>query len=618
MYNNKDLFSNDYFLNKDTYKNIGESPKDFEIIKLLGKGAFGKVYKVKSKKNKELYAMKIFDKNIETINKNLEIKLNPHPNIIKIYNYFKFENKLYVIMEYINNCNLKDYITMNKSSIKPNVLQEEQILCFLIETIWTLYEIHKQGYFLYNIKPENILIDNNLKMKYGEFLSTIKEIKEENEEKIIHPYELYCENNKDEEIKPILKETQKYMSKKLNGRKSDIYSLGLILRDLLNIDSVNHNINKIIKDMCEENSLNEDTLENIFISIGNLFTEKQKNSSVESIVLCLKSFKDFSQLIMKKEKIKLDEINELNLGNNYYSSEDKNDSGDKNEENQTDEGKKEIKYYENNVMNKFNEVLKLIYDKEGNFIDWNRLINELRLELMKEINEIEVINEIDPNIVYLYLINIIINETIKNNIKQNRNDLVDLNNIKDCPLINNISGLMRIQSKCSKCSLTKYKFKNYVLLEINPKNILNNRNPNEKIDIEKFFNVEKKPNNNYTFCTQCFDKTRHECIKEIYSLPDSLVISINGNSYEENNNLNIKEKIELNYLDEKEEKKKKYELVALLKISRKTNNILYYSFSKFNNLWFLSQRYKGIEQVNMNESHLKSRNVRMLFYQTIQ
>ena len=607
-YNNKDLFSNNYFLNKDTYKNIGESPKDFEIIKLLGKGAFGKVYKVRSKKNKELYAMKIFDKEIETINKNMEIKLNPHPNIIKIYNYFKFDNKLYVIMEYINNGNLKDFITMNKSNLISNVLQEDQILCFLLETIWALYEIHKQGYFLNNIKPENILIDDNLKIKYGEFLSTIKEIKEENEEKIIHPYESYYEHNKDEEIKPILKETQKYISKKLKGRKNDIYSLGIILRDLLDIDSVNHNINKIIKDMCEENSLNEDTLNNIFITIGNLFTEKQKNSSIESIVLCLKSFKDFSQLIMKKEKKNLDEINELDLGNKYYSSDD----------NETDNGKKEIKYYENNVLNKFNEILKLIYDKNGNFMDWNRLINELRLELVKEINEIEVINEIDPNIVYLYLINIIINETTKNNLKENRNDLDDLKNIKDCPLINNISGLMRIESKCSKCSLTKYQFKNYVLLEINPKNILNYKRSNEKINIDKFINDEKKHYDNYTFCTQCFDRTKHKYIKEIYSLPNSLVISISGNSYEENNDLNIEEEIKLNYLDENKKKEKKYELVALLKISRKTNNILFYSFSKFNNSWFLSQRYKGIEQVNMNESHRKSRNVRMLFYQAIQ
>ena len=71
----------------------------------------------------------------------------------------------------------------------------------------------------------------------------------------------------------------------------------------------------------------------------------------------------------------------------------------------------------------------------------------------------------------------------------------------------------------------------------------------------------------------------------------------------------------LNDLDENKNKKKKYELVGLLKVSRKGDNILYYSFSKFNNVWFLSQRYKGIEQIEMNESHRRSKNVRMIFYQ---
>ena len=69
IYKNEDLFPPNYFQTND---NIGTKFSDFEIIKLLGKGAFGKVYKVKSKINFQIYAMKIFDKHLDTIRENLK------------------------------------------------------------------------------------------------------------------------------------------------------------------------------------------------------------------------------------------------------------------------------------------------------------------------------------------------------------------------------------------------------------------------------------------------------------------------------------------------------------------------------------------------------------------
>ncbi len=48
------------FLNKNN--KIGNSADDFEVLQVLGSGTFGKVLKVKSKKNQEIYAMKKVDK----------------------------------------------------------------------------------------------------------------------------------------------------------------------------------------------------------------------------------------------------------------------------------------------------------------------------------------------------------------------------------------------------------------------------------------------------------------------------------------------------------------------------------------------------------------------------
>ena len=555
--NKEDILSYDYFQTEDSYKKIGNKSSDFEILKLLGSGAFGKVYKVKSKINKRIYAMKIFDKNIELIKKNLKINIS-HIFMIKIYNYFEEDGKLYIIMEYMNNGSLKDYIIMNQN----NILEEEQILSFLFETIWCLYTIHQSGYFLQNIKPENILIDDNLKLKFGEFLSTITPIEGNKDIKKEHPYKLIFG---DETTNQVWKRTKKYLSSDLKGPKADVYSLGLVLKELLTKEYYSNNMNKVVRSISEKDSINEQTLENAFITISNLFFEKQKNSSFESIVLCLKSFSNFSELLTK-EKTK------------------------------------------NNIMTKFVEIVKFITTPNSNFYNWNLIINELRMEFMKRINEQEIIDEVDPCELYLYLVNIIINE------------------VKNPIIIKKIAGSIRAQLNCTICNQTQYPLNNYVLLEINPNDLLkkqiNDGKKPDKIRIDQLLNTEAKIYKDKIykdniFCSKCNQKTEHNCKKEIISYPDSLVISLKYNVLDD-----IQEFTNMNLIDIPEtiklkvnEKPDEYELIALLKVSRKNKNILYYSFSKFNRVWFLSQRYKGIEQVEMNDSHRRSKNVRMIFYQ---
>ena len=99
--------------------------------------------------------MKIFDKHLDIIRENLKKELK-HPNIINIYEHFEENEKIYLIMEYMDNGNLKDFISVNSVN---NVLSENQILCILLQTIWPLYYfIHDKKIIIRNIKPENILI----------------------------------------------------------------------------------------------------------------------------------------------------------------------------------------------------------------------------------------------------------------------------------------------------------------------------------------------------------------------------------------------------------------------------------------------------------------------------
>ena len=84
--------------------------KDFELLNVLGQGAFGKVFQVKLKQTKEIYAMKVLKKSqilekdhIDYMRVEREILTSvSHPFIVTLYNTFQTSSKLYMVMEFIN------------------------------------------------------------------------------------------------------------------------------------------------------------------------------------------------------------------------------------------------------------------------------------------------------------------------------------------------------------------------------------------------------------------------------------------------------------------------------------------------------------------------------------
>lgn len=82
--------------------------QDFDQLKLLGKGAFGKVIKVEHKKTKQIYAIKEINKKnlkdnnmVEQVSNEVKImySLN-HQNILKLYNHFEDDTNIYLILEF--------------------------------------------------------------------------------------------------------------------------------------------------------------------------------------------------------------------------------------------------------------------------------------------------------------------------------------------------------------------------------------------------------------------------------------------------------------------------------------------------------------------------------------
>ena len=142
------------------------SISDFNIIKEIGTGSFGKVYLASHKKTKVKYAIKAIDKlNMDnemektSFNREVEImyKLD-HPNIVKLYSHFEDSQYCYLIMQYIPNGSAYDLLPKNGK--KPNFELISSVIRDIIRAIYYLHNmlppiIHR------DIKPENILLDEN-------------------------------------------------------------------------------------------------------------------------------------------------------------------------------------------------------------------------------------------------------------------------------------------------------------------------------------------------------------------------------------------------------------------------------------------------------------------------
>ena len=149
--------------------------EDFECLKELGVGSFGKVYLVYHKITKARYALKTIDK-LDEVNyeeksyfaREIEImyKLN-HPNICKLYSHFEDNNYCYFLLQYIPKGSAYDIIPKNGKKQK-NVKLVVSVMKDLISAIYYLHNmnppiIHR------DIKPENILLDENSKAYLTDF-----------------------------------------------------------------------------------------------------------------------------------------------------------------------------------------------------------------------------------------------------------------------------------------------------------------------------------------------------------------------------------------------------------------------------------------------------------------
>ena len=148
---------------------------DFESLedKSIGKGGFGSVWKVRHKVTKQIYAIKVINKDsivkqnmVEQTNREIEImyKLD-HPHIIKLYSHFEDDEDFCLIMQIASKGQLYSIIKRLKR------LDQRTAAQYMREVISAIKYLHTRNPPIIHrdIKPENILLDNDGRCKLADF-----------------------------------------------------------------------------------------------------------------------------------------------------------------------------------------------------------------------------------------------------------------------------------------------------------------------------------------------------------------------------------------------------------------------------------------------------------------
>ncbi|RWS28116.1 ribosomal protein S6 kinase-like protein [Leptotrombidium deliense] len=139
---------------------------DFELLKVLGTGAYGKVFlvrKIGGSDHKKLYAMKVLKKaSIVQKQKTLEHtkterqvleSIRQSPFLVTLHYAFQTSTKLHLILDYVSGGELFTHL------YQRDHFNEDEVRIYIGEIILALEHLHKLGIIYRDIKLENILLD---------------------------------------------------------------------------------------------------------------------------------------------------------------------------------------------------------------------------------------------------------------------------------------------------------------------------------------------------------------------------------------------------------------------------------------------------------------------------
>ncbi|MBA0769705.1 hypothetical protein Gotri_018407 [Gossypium trilobum] len=144
---------------------------DFELLTMIGKGAFGEVRVCREKTTGQVYAMKKLKKSemlrrgqVEHVKAERNLLAEVDSNcIVKLYCSFQDEDFLYLIMEYLPGGDMMTLL------MRKDILTEDEARFYVAETVLAIESIHKHNYIHRDIKPDNLLLDRHGHLRLSDF-----------------------------------------------------------------------------------------------------------------------------------------------------------------------------------------------------------------------------------------------------------------------------------------------------------------------------------------------------------------------------------------------------------------------------------------------------------------
>ena len=585
------------FSNDDTL--IGDNLADFEILRVLNEKPC--VYKVRSLKNDKIYAMKKIEvKSLENSNRQAyieyldkvdKLKEINNSHIIKYYNSFIFKDNLYLIMEYMNNSDIYDFIKTYQLFNKN--IEEEVIWNLLLQCLSTLDYLYKKDYGRSGIRINNIYMNNEQSVKLSIF-------------------DGYNKKNEEKSDIDLLGKFFYSMCFSLNKRVTGVESLKAVFIVEENNQNYSNELMEIIYEMTGFRKNKSFNL--LYEQFKNEFSKKfDKNSSIECICRCLYSFPTLNSSVLENEK-KFKERRDNYYISNWYTKIIKALSGIDEEnlklcieefrmsvtlENSMIDNKKEIDplYFLAFILMKIHTETKP--KKEININEGNPQGKDLIKSLINGEEEVDKSNK--EMMLQKY------SAYYKENIKSLISEL--------------FFGFIKTKRICYICKTGNYSFSNFFFVNFDLSQT-NNKKDFDLINDGFALDWNKNKNNpviqQEVFCKRCLaDQTQIE-FNNYFMFGHQLIISfIRGKDFKNETNIDFKETLNLkDYVESKKSPKEYYLVGSINRISSEDGNEKYIYYCRDpvdNNKWYLNETYKKYNSAPIEEIKKKGQII-LLFY----